>query len=197
MPSKWCLTLISGSSLAVHAVGQVWTIAEHPSLTSRGLAGCWCPKRSIPACPGACELSRKVHGEGTKATMRILMGVSRRAPAGLLFNEGVWAQWAVGGASMKVQYRCPLRGTAYRQRAVPVPCWECWHRGQECIEVTNFWAHRCHLPQDVLNWNLRESESRVQNKAQVKSRRVSWLNSEGENKCCRHEHKWEKFLLAD
>lgn len=92
--SDCAVTLTSRAGLAVHTVGQVRAIAEHPRLTGWGLAGRGGPKGSVPAGPSPSKLSREVHSKGTE-TVRVLMGV-RRAPGGLLLDKGVRGQRAVG-----------------------------------------------------------------------------------------------------
>jgi len=88
---KEFLTLIPGAGLAVHAVGQVRAIAEHPGLGGWWLAGCRGPEGSVPAGPSASELSREVHSEGAQPTVRVFVRVGR-TPAGLLLDEGVRGQ---------------------------------------------------------------------------------------------------------
>lgn len=131
------LTLVPGGGLGVHTVGQVGCVAEHPWLAWWGLAG-WRggPEGPVPAGPCASELAGEVHSEGAQAAVGVLMGVPR-APAGLLLDEGVGGQRAVGGASVEVQYGAPLRSTADGQGTVPVPPWQGWHRGQQGIEITH------------------------------------------------------------
>lgn len=128
------LTLVPGSSLTVHAVGQIRTVTEHPALAGGCLVWCGCSECTIPACPGTCKLSREVDGKGAEATVWVLMGVCG-TPGGFLLDEGVGAKRTIGGTSMKIQHRCPLRGTADGQRAVPVACWQGWHWRQKGVEV--------------------------------------------------------------
>lgn len=137
---KEFLTLIPGAGLAVHAVGQVRAIAEHPGLGGWGLAGCRGPEGPVPAGPSASELSREVHGEGAQPTVRVFVRVGR-APAGLLLDEGVRGQRAVGCAGVKVQHRSPLRGAAHGQGTVTVPPWQSGHGREKSVEVTYIGTH--------------------------------------------------------
>lgn len=91
MTESYFLTLVPGSSLAVHAVGQIGAVTEHAALAGGGLVGCGGSECTVPACPGTCELSREVDGEGAEATVRVLMGVCG-TPGGFLLDEGVRAQ---------------------------------------------------------------------------------------------------------
>lgn len=134
------LTLIPGAGLAVHAVGEVRAIAEHPGLTGWRLAGCRGPEGSVPAGPSASELSGEVHSEGAQPAVRVFMGVGR-APAGLLFDEGVRGQRAVGSTGVKVQHRSPLWGAAHGQGAVTVPPRQRGHRREKSVEVTYIRTH--------------------------------------------------------
>lgn len=168
---SYFLTLVPGSSLAVHAVGQIRAITEHPTLAGGSLVRSGCSECTVPACPSTCELSWEVDGEGAEATVWVLMGVCG-TPGGFLLDEGVWAQWTVGGTSMEIQHGCPLRGTANRQRAVPIPRWQGRHWRQEGVEVAYVWAHGgwlTRLGEQLQNGKTRnESEFRIRGELWVK-----------------------------
>lgn len=157
--------LVASHRLGVHAAAQVGRVAEHPAWRlvvvggchRRRLAGCrWSrwrggPKRRpIPAGPGACELTREMHGESTKAAVGVcvvVQGVPCGSPAGLLFDKGVRpqrgvgsSQRGVGGGGVEVQDGSPLRGRANWQRRA---AWTGTRRdrGQQGVQVTHVWTH--------------------------------------------------------
>lgn len=104
--------------MALHAIGQVGSIGEHPGLIAGGLAGRRGPERPVPAGPRPGELAGEVYGEGAEVAVGVLVGVGRR-PAGLLLDEGVGRERAVGGPAVEVQHGGPLRGAADGEGAAP------------------------------------------------------------------------------